>query len=944
MFKVAVQTKNSIRGTFVALSIMATLGCNQVKSTDSSLGSIDSSGLTMSLSCAEGSVSSPYQSSSQSKVQVNGPKSGQVGSKVAFKLSDNAGCSGATEARWIASQKASIEDNALVTEYSVPGQYQVGAALTTSDGQNQTLVVGGTVIVGQEFLIVAPQIGFEGIEVSFRAVAPSGSQIQSVSWNFGDGSPSAPGVSVGKFFEVGEYTVQALITDANNNQVTVSHAIQILPFAEELFCAQDLAITGPAEVPAGNNANFRVIIPSCLASFNPQISWDMNDGTVLSGSDVNHTYSSSAERTIQVTIELSHPLVPSLTLTHDISVRPSDLDLHKCQTIGETRVRTGATTERPEACGVHGTKTKTFAEKISERCDLVGDYRDWVTVSTVTELVSETQCTAQSCLIQVEIPTAVDLNITELEFIDGRAYLRDGRTATLFSDTRPSGTCSSVSQTISCSNGVSNQNSSNNQLYCVNGCGDFGSHGTTQTAVNVGEVQVPKSCQFGEAGVFDVFTQIADKKCENGTVSTTNIRNGTLQTAGVCPVYKWTATGKYTECSANCGGFQKQIYECRDQAGAVVDSARCVQMEPQIVKICDGNPDAVRRTDSVVSEEQANQSVTCPANQIGVVMRYREVTKTTQYACINHEVGVEKEDVQYGPWVEEKYCRDYVAKRCNHDSLSVAQAEGRYKWMVKCQDQVPMIKEFLNGFDDVKVSNVDEKTNKKSTWSLNGKGRKLYPTFMNRAGKVEKVWKAPTNADGSCEVPETVYIAAVCVASCATPEQEILSQAERKGQLKNHSFLEALTNNHGRVATLASNSSMSNKQLRATKVDQWVTELVDSEHQILNFKMRSGGSLRITTNHPLVAADGTMKIAEDFVVGDLLVKLGGERDEVIEIIPEVYFGKVYNLFVKSNALHHNIVVTNGYLNGTAFYQNEGAKHLNKALFRKKVIKGAIPSK
>ena len=54
-----------------------------------------------------------------------------------------------------------------------------------------------------------------------------------------------------------------------------------------------------------------------------------------------------------------------------------------------------------------------------------------------------------------------------------------------------------------------------------------------------------------------------------------------------------------------------------------------------------------------------------------------------------------------------------------------------------------------------------------------------------------------------------------------------------------------------------------------------------------------------------------------------------------------YFGKVYNLFVKSSALHKNIVVTNGYLNGTAYFQNDGAQHLNRQLFRGALIKGVL---
>jgi hypothetical protein len=191
-------------------------------------------------------------------------------------------------------------------------------------------------------------------------------------------------------------------------------------------------------------------------------------------------------------------------------------------------------------------------------------------------------------------------------------------------------------------------------------------------------------------------------------------------------------------------------------------------------------------------------------------------------------------------------------------------------------------------------------------------------------------------------VPADIYIAAVCVASCATPEQEILAQADKGAKMQPTTFIESLTKKYDFVATLHSNSTMSSKVTKSTLVEDWVTELVDSEHLILNFKMRSGGTLRITPNHPLVTAEGKMQLAELFKVGDSLVKLGGVADQILEIKAEAYFGKVYNVFVKSNDLKHNVVVTNGYLNGTAFYQNEGAKNLNRQILRGRIIKGALP--
>ena len=154
-------------------------------------------------------------------------------------------------------------------------------------------------------------------------------------------------------------------------------------------------------------------------------------------------------------------------------------------------------------------------------------------------------------------------------------------------------------------------------------------------------------------------------------------------------------------------------------------------------------------------------------------------------------------------------------------------------------------------------------------------------------------------------------------------------------------FLEALTQNHKYVATLRSESNLHSRSLQATKVEQWVTEMMDSEHDILNFQIRSGGTLRLTPNHPIVTSDGMLKLAGDFKVGDDLVRLGGELDPIIGITEAKHFGKVYNVFVHSADPMKNVVITNGYLNGTAFYQNEGAKFMNRRVFQGRMIRGVF---
>jgi len=245
-----------------------------------------------------------------------------------------------------------------------------------------------------------------------------------------------------------------------------------------------------------------------------------------------------------------------------------------------------------------------------------------------------------------------------------------------------------------------------------------------------------------------------------------------------------------------------------------------------------------------------------------------------------------------------------------------------------------VIKEFLANFENYEIGSG-------ASAGLILNGHLVYATFMNRASHPERTWKAPTDPNAPCNVPEAVYVAAVCTASCATPEEMILGQREANGKLAYTPFLQSWQQKFKFVATLQSQSTMSSKRVVKTAVDNWVTELVDGEHDILNFTMRSGGVLRLTPNHPILTSEGTMKLASDFKAGESLVRLGGERDPIVSIEATKYFGKVYNVFVKSAELHKNIVVTNGYLNGTAYFQNDGAQHLNKRLFRGALVKGVL---
>lgn len=769
--------------------------------------------------------------------------------------------------------------------------------------------------------ISAPQVGFTYNDVSFSLVIPTTVSVRSVIWDFGDGNNAAGESVTHVYLEPAVYEVRATITDADGNLVVASHRINTIDLIDGLECTPELDITAGAEATVNIPTTMSLAIPSCLTGKIGQVQWNFGDSQTGSGESVTHTYTTVGSYPVTATLYLGTSPDPWITLTHTIEVVPDTSlppDPNACSVQGEKRESVGTSYSGTLACGTDGTKTVTYQDRIVEECQNINDVLKWTEISRTKETVSEGACEGQSC----KLP-------------DG-SVLANGSSKVLYTTSTPAGTCASVSETRACRNGVLSGSSSAVHNTCNNGCGSFGSHGTVLTGIVIGETQVQHQCKYGEQGIFDIYNQIADQTCVDGSMITSNTRQGTIKTAGICPVYSYTPTQEFTACTADCGGKQSRIYACTDDKGVVVDSVRCAdQVMPVEQRVCDANPDAVRRQEVTKTTEEANSSTMCPANQIGVILRTREVVQTKTYACIDHKVQLESDVTVPGAWVEESFCRDYVARRCSQDSLDTSAAKGRYEWMVKCQNQLPIIKEFLTNFANKTITIGGKKV------SLTGTRRYLYPTFMNHAYSPEKPWIAPTKKSAPCVMPDTVYVATLCVSSCATPEQQILAQESANDQLKYVPFIEALTKNMAFVGTLQSAQSMGSKAVIKSKVDQWVTELMDSEHDILVFKMKSGRELKVTPNHPIVNAEGMMQVAEDFKVGESLVEVGGILDPILSITPTKHFGKVYNIFVQSNAVHKNIVVINGYLNGSAYFQNEGATELNRALFRQKLTRGAV---
>jgi hypothetical protein len=249
--------------------------------------------------------------------------------------------------------------------------------------------------------------------------------------------------------------------------------------------------------------------------------------------------------------------------------------------------------------------------------------------------------------------------------------------------------------------------------------------------------------------------------------------------------------------------------------------------------------------------------------------------------------------------------------RCSDDSLDVVQASERIEWSAKCGH--------IN--EDEKYDALFIRENKR-------RDRPMYPTYANEA--LTEAWHAPVDRNAPCTVPDGITLVGFCTASCYTPEQELLFP---DGFV---SIREAKEARLPDIMTLSTSATLNDIQLTSTPVESYTQEATDTWHDILDFRMRSGGELKVTKNHPLIDSTGNVRTADTFKVGQALVQYEYGADAISEIIPFRYFGKVYNVTPKGEELNSQVVVAQGYLNGSAFYQNDGHTFLNQRILRRTI--------
>lgn len=252
------------------------------------------------------------------------------------------------------------------------------------------------------------------------------------------------------------------------------------------------------------------------------------------------------------------------------------------------------------------------------------------------------------------------------------------------------------------------------------------------------------------------------------------------------------------------------------------------------------------------------------------------------------------------------------------DSLNEAQAKERFWWAWKCFPTFHIqLEENEQMMDD------------------NRNIRQAYPTFAKsqQVNGVSKIvyWTAPIDRNASCDIPDGFIIGRFCVSGCYTPEQKIRFKSS------DEAIFDAYVNELSEIITLDASSELKNLKFISSQVEHYITDLVPGTHDVLEFHTLSGGSLRVTHEHPLVDSAGRMRSASSLKIGEALVLANGDFDPIISIDEEQYFGKVYNLEVTNQNIAEKIIVAQGYLNGTLYYQNAGLRDINRVIFRANLI-------
>lgn len=239
--------------------------------------------------------------------------------------------------------------------------------------------------------------------------------------------------------------------------------------------------------------------------------------------------------------------------------------------------------------------------------------------------------------------------------------------------------------------------------------------------------------------------------------------------------------------------------------------------------------------------------------------------------------------------------------RCANDQLfSSAQAQGRNAWAKKCGYMTQQQHDMANVMD-------------------------MYLVFTT--GKYGGNPNVPADATKPCL--GGLIPLGLCVKGCYTPDQSLEFSGQPMGIEAAYHDAEVAT-----VSALTEEATLSNLEYAEQPIQAFVAG--ETEEKIFVLRGANGATLEVTSEHPMVLADGSMVVAADLLVGDELLTRDGEPVELVDIDTRRYAGTVWNIQPESKHKQENILVAQGFLTGSVRFQNEWADELWRLMRRQSI--------
>jgi hypothetical protein len=203
--------------------------------------------------------------------------------------------------------------------------------------------------------------------------------------------------------------------------------------------------------------------------------------------------------------------------------------------------------------------------------------------------------------------------------------------------------------------------------------------------------------------------------------------------------------------------------------------------------------------------------------------------------------------------------------------------------------------------------------------------------FQTNASVRMKIYKKDCSVKISPEFSDVNF----CAGGCYQKDQNLLFFSNGKKEWKQ---IQEAYNKEKFVMTLSKEANLSHLSYEKSEVSYYMKDAQKKKRALLEFTMASGRTLAVTPDHPLVDEQGMIREAMNFSLKNALIDMNGSLDPIVKMKHKMIFDRVYNLDTKAEHKNQRIVLANGYLNGTYWYETYGKQMLSKINDRENLMK------